>query len=72
TTLAYFHYTSHRRRPGDPPTQILPIRLLRVVGQGFIAVTLGALYAQAILTSLAIFNRLLDEHMRFLLDQVGG
>jgi hypothetical protein len=35
-------------------------------------VTLGALYAQAILTSLAIFNRLLDEHMRFLLDQVGG
>jgi hypothetical protein len=72
STLAYFQYISRRRRRDGEPAQLLPIRLLQLVGQGVISLTLGALYALAILTSLAIFDDLLADHIRFLLDRVGG
>lgn len=72
TTLAYFQYIS-RQRPFDPePSHSLPVRIMGTIGKGFIVVTLGALYAGAILTSLTIFDQLLADHVRFLLEQVGG
>jgi hypothetical protein len=38
----------------------------------FITLTLGALYAGAILTSLAIFSDVIREQLQFILDRVGG
>lgn len=72
TTLLYFQYISRQRFNEDTPRPILPLRLLSVIGQGFIVVTLGALYAGAILTSLTIFNQLIADHIQFLLERVGG
>ncbi len=72
TTLIYFQYISRRRQEDGEPTQFLPIRLLSLVGQGFISVTLGAIYAGAILTSLSIFSRIINEQLHFLLERIGG
>src|SRR5262245_9817782 len=49
TTLVYFQYFA-RRVPGGGVRRTLPIRFLSAFGQGFIAITLGALYGGAILT----------------------
>jgi hypothetical protein len=48
------------------------LRILQGVGQGFIAVTLGALYAGVMATSLSIFSTVVNEQLRFLLEQIGG
>lgn len=66
-TLVYFQYLGRRRADGAP-TRNLPVQALAVVGQGVIVVTLGALYAAAILTSLTIFS----ERVGFILAQIGG
>jgi len=66
-TLVYFQYLA-RRLPDGRVQRRLHIRLLAFVGQGVIVVTLGALYAAAILTSLTIFS----ERLGFILAQVGG
>lgn len=72
TTVLYFQYIG-RRNPNDGmPTNRLPIRGLRYIGQGFISITLGALYAQAILTSLVVVNNLFRTHVEFLLKQLGS
>ncbi len=70
-TLAYFQYVSLRKRDGTA-RRPLPLQLMATVGQGFIAVTLGALYAGAILTSLTIFSTVLNEQISFVVEQLGG
>lgn len=72
TTLIYFQYLSRQNAVDGIPRNRFPIRSLRYIGQGFISVTLGALYAQAILTSLVIVNDLIRTHIDFLLGQFGG
>jgi len=55
SSLIYFSYLA-RRTPEGEVVQSRPIQVISTVGQGFIVVTLGALYAGAILTSLTIFS----------------
>ena len=71
TTLLYFQYISLRSRDGTP-RRPLPLQLVALVGQGFIAVTFGALYAGAILTSLTVFGGVVQDQLVFLLEQLGG
>lgn len=66
-TLVYFQYMA-RRLPDGRTGRRLHIRALAFVGRGVIVVTLGALYAAAILTSLTIFS----ERVGFLLGRVAG
>ena len=66
-TLVYFQYLA-RRLPDGRTGRRLHIQVLAFVGQGVIVVTLGALYAAAILTSLTIFS----ERVGFLLGRVAG
>jgi hypothetical protein len=44
------------------------VRAVGAVGQGFIVVTLGALYGGAILSGLVVFS----ERIAFLLSRIGG
>lgn len=55
SSLIYFSYLARRTPEGDI-VQRRPILVIRTVGEGFIIVTLGALYGGAILTSLTIFS----------------
>jgi hypothetical protein len=66
-TLLYFQYLA-RRAPGGGVRLGLVARVFGTVGHGFIVVTLAALYAAAILTSLTIFS----ERIAFILSRVGG
>jgi hypothetical protein len=70
-TLVYFQYLSRRRADGEVASRP-HMRALRFVGQGFVTLTLGALYASAIVTSLSIFSAVVGEQLRFILDQLGG
>jgi hypothetical protein len=54
SSLVYFQYLARRKPDGEVRRGRLSL-LIGTVGQGFIVVTLGALYAAAILTSLTIF-----------------
>ncbi|MBE2268976.1 MAG: hypothetical protein IAE80_12160 [Anaerolinea sp.] len=67
STLIYFQYLA-RRTPGGTIRRGLVPRTIGAVGQGFIAVTLGAVYGSAILTGLVVFS----ERVAFLLNQIGG
>lgn len=70
TTLIFFQYIAVERRG-----ELLRPRLLRGlsgIGQGFVALTLGALYGGAILTSLAIFSDVIRKQLEFVLDKIGG
>lgn len=67
STLIYFQYIA-RRLPNGQVRQYRAVKLVSTVGQGFIMVTLGALYATAILTSLTIFS----ERLSFLLEPILG
>ncbi len=66
-TLIYFQYLA-RRAPGGGVRVGLVNRVFGTVGHGFIVITLAALYAAAILTSLTIFS----ERIAFILSRVGG
>ncbi|MBE0688778.1 MAG: hypothetical protein IH587_01495 [Anaerolineae bacterium] len=58
STLIYFMYVA-RRIPGQLATtgrRGLLVQVISVVGKGFIVVTLSALYAGALLSSLTIFS----------------
>lgn len=79
STLLYFQYLARRAPTNTIATttiattavigrRSLPLRFIGAVGQGFIVVTLGALYATAILTSLTIFS----ERIAFLLMRLNG
>lgn len=67
SSLVYFQYLS-RRTPDGRIRRILPVQALSLIGQGFIVVTLGVLYAAAILTSLTIFS----ERVGFILTRISG
>ena len=66
-TLMYFQYLAQRTASGEVRRR-LHIRALAFVGQGVIVITLGALYAAAILTSLTIFS----ERIGFVVARVSG
>ncbi len=66
-TLVYFQYLA-RRLPDGRIQQRLYVRVLTFLGQGVVVITLGALYAAAILTSLTIFS----ERVGFILARVSG
>ncbi len=53
TSLLYFQYIAKERRDGTISRGRI-VQALSVIGEGFIAVTLGALFGTAILTSLSI------------------
>jgi hypothetical protein len=69
TTLVYFHFGA-RRIPGSPPRRLAVIEILGWIGQIFIAVTLGAIFAGVYAASLMAFierlNSLLDFFLLFL------
>jgi len=70
TTLLYFQYVAVERAG-----EIRRPRLFRgiaAVGQTFITLALGTLYAGAIVTSLTIFSDVIREQLQFILDRVGG
>ncbi len=67
SSLIYFHYLA-RRAPDGTARRALSIRFFGALGQGFIMITLGALYAGAILTGLAIFS----DRIAFILARIGG
>ncbi len=60
STLVYFQYFAQRTETTDASGTVVTVqrgvfsRVFGTLGEGFIAVTLGALYASAILTSLTI------------------
>ncbi len=70
TTLIAFQYYAVERRGTVRRPRLL--RWLAAVGQVFVTVTLGALYAGVILTSLAIFSDVVREQLEFILDRMGG
>jgi hypothetical protein len=67
STLIYFQYLARRKPNGDIQRGLL-VRFFGGVGQAFIVVTLGAIYAGAILTSLTIFS----ERIGFILARITG
>ncbi|MBZ0276352.1 MAG: hypothetical protein K8I60_09415 [Anaerolineae bacterium] len=67
STLIYFWYLA-RRTPAGGVRRGLVARVIGTVGQGVIVMTLGALYAAAILTSLTIFS----ERISFILARITG
>ncbi len=70
TTLIYFQFlaVTHGGKVRRPRW----LRGLAGVGQFFVTIALGALYAGAILTSLAIFSDVIRAQLEFILDRVGG
>lgn len=66
TSLLYFQYAARRTAAGD--VQRGPFNyLVSLIGQGFIVITLGMVYAGLILTSLTI----LTERISFLIAGIG-
>jgi len=63
TSLLYFQYLV-RRTPDGELKRRRYMQVITTVGKGFIVVTLGAIYATAILTSLTIVS----ERMSFLIN----
>lgn len=70
TTLIYFQFFAVVRRGAVRRPRLL--RGLSAVGQVFVTVALGALYAGAILTSLTIFSDVVRAQLEFILDRLGG
>jgi hypothetical protein len=75
STLLYFQYQARRTvhgasggARGGETRRGLVIRAVGAVGQGFIVVTLGALYGGAILSGLVVFS----ERIAFILQRIGG
>lgn len=66
-TLIYFQYLA-RRLPTGETRRGLVARAFGAVGQGFIVVTLGALYGGAILSGLVVFS----DRIAFILTRIAG
>ena len=71
TSLLYFQYLSRRTPTGDVGRG-RTMTTLTTLGQGFIVVTLGAIYATAIVTSLTIFSERIAFILTQLTTQIGG
>lgn len=69
-TLIYFQYLGKRRTDGVV-SRTLPMRVLAGFGQLIIAVTFGAIYASAMVTSLTVFDEVIRQQLTFLLEQIG-
>lgn len=69
-TLVYFQYMTGQR--GGETRRPRIIQALSTAGQFFVTLALGALYAGAILTSLAIFTNVIRQQLEFILDKIGG
>jgi hypothetical protein len=69
-TLIYFQYLAIRR--GGVVQRPRWLQVPGLVGQFFVTITLGALYAGAILTSLAVFSDVIRAQLEFVLDRIGG
>ncbi len=70
STLVYFQYLARRRVDGVI-TRTLPMRVLAGIGQLIVAITFGAIYASALLTSLHVFDAVISKQLTFLLEQIG-
>jgi hypothetical protein len=70
TTLIYFQYMAVER--GGEIRRPRAFRALSGIGRVFVTITLGALYAGVILTSLAIFSDVIRQQLEFIFDKVGG
>lgn len=69
-TLIYFQFFAVERR--GVIRRPRGLRGLSALGQFFVTVTLGALYAGAILTSLAVFSDVVRAQLEFVLNRLGG
>jgi hypothetical protein len=67
SSLVYFQYLGRRKADGQVGRGRVALAI-GTIGQGFIVITLGALYAAAILTSLTIFS----ERLAFLAARIVG
>lgn len=70
TTLLYFQFFAVERR--GVVQRPRGLRSLSLVGQFFVTVTLGALYAGAILTSLAVFSDVIRTQLEFIIERLGN
>lgn len=70
TTLLYFQYLAVER--GGKIRRPSGFRIVGTIGQAFVTVTLGLLYAGAIITSLSVFSDVIRQQLEFILDKVGG
>ncbi len=70
TTLIYFQYLAVER--GGAIKRPRALRALSGAGRVFVMITLGALYAGVIITSLTVFSDVIREQLQFILDRVGG
>ncbi|WP_299027445.1 hypothetical protein [uncultured Thermanaerothrix sp.] len=65
TTLLYFQFTG-RREPGKGIVRPAWVEWIARIGQGFIAITLGAFFAGVILASLTVLIGRLDFVLQFI------
>lgn len=70
STLAYFQYLARRRVDGTI-TRSRPMLVVAGVGRLFLAITFGAIYAGAVITSLSVFSGVIGSQLSFLLDHIG-
>ena len=70
STLLYFQYLAVERN--GTIRRPFGFKWLGAIGQFFVTLTLGAFYAGAILTSVAVFSDVVREQLQFILDRVGG
>ncbi|MFQ3536096.1 MAG: hypothetical protein SNJ58_09465 [Aggregatilineales bacterium] len=68
SVLVYFTYVGLRRLSGEV-TQFLPVRFIGLIGQGFIAITLGATYGLLILSALTALSSVLAERLFILIGR---
>jgi hypothetical protein len=66
-SLIYFQYLA-RRLPDGRTRRNIVVRFFGTIGQGFIVVTFGALYAAAIISSLTVFS----ERISFIITRIMG
>ena len=69
-TLLYFQYLAVERHGEVKRPRWL--QGVSALGRAFVMVTLGALYAGAIVASLSVFSDVVREQVMFILDRVGG
>lgn len=70
STLLYFQYFAVERR--GVIRRPAALRGLSAIGQAFVMIALGAIYAGVILTSLTIFSDVIRKQLEFILNRIGG